>query len=612
MLQKPNQALWKVHCFNWRMNTFDTERFELTFDNRVKAKFLYWMGWRISSIAEYLQENEKTVHSWKARDEWDKEAPEGIAAQALEARLCTLYLLEKKTPGDFKEIDLLERQKDKYSRREKYLSDGGNEADINPKIQNRNAKPKKLPKRNLITQAMIEKVQADFDEGLFDYQRTWFKAKNQRSRNILKSRQIGATYYFGREAFVDAITGGGNQIFLSASKAQAHVFKSYIKSFAAESIDLDLQGDPIVLNFEEGPPSELIFLGTNAKTAQGFHGNFYFDEYFWVHGFQTLQKVASGMAMHKRWRKTYFSTPSSKSHEAFNFWTGEIFNKGRPKDKRLNIDVSHEALKDGRLCEDKIWRQIVTILDAERGGCDLFDIDELRFEYSAESFANLLMCMFMDDGHSVFPLSVMQPCMVDSWVLWDRDFKPLALRPFGYQEVWVGYDPAETGDTAGLVVIAPPSIHYSKFRLLERHQFKGMDFQAQAAYIKKICENYRVTYIGLDTTGMGTGVAQLVRQFFPALTTFSYSVEVKTMLVLKAMDVVHQGRFEFDAGWTDVAQSFMAIKKTMTGSGRQFTFEATRSEEVGHADLAWACMHVFANEPLEGRNVHNTAAMEIF
>ena len=104
MLQKPNQALWKVHCFNWRMNTFDTERFELTFDNRVKAKFLYWMGWRISSIAEYLQENEKTVHSWKARDEWDKEAPEGIAAQALEARLCTLYLLEKKHQAILKKV----------------------------------------------------------------------------------------------------------------------------------------------------------------------------------------------------------------------------------------------------------------------------------------------------------------------------------------------------------------------------------------------------------------------------------------------------------------------------------------------------------------------------
>jgi uncharacterized protein YjcR len=593
------------------MTTLDNERFTLTYDNRTKAKFLYWMGWRVSSISEYLQENEKTVHSWKQRDEWDKDAPAGIAAQALEARLCTLYLLDKKTPGDFKEIDLLERQKDRYTRREKYLTEDGNEADINPRIQNRNAKPKKQVKRNVITQAMIEKVQSDFDDGLFEYQRNWYRAKNQRSRNILKSRQIGATYYFAREAFVDAITGGGNQIFLSASKAQAHVFKSYIKSFAAESIDMDLSGDPITLNFDEGPSAELIFLGTNAKTAQGFHGNFYFDEYFWVHGFLELQKVASGMAMHKHWRKTYFSTPSSKSHQAYNFWTGEIFNKGKPKDKRLNIDVSHTALKDGRLCEDKIWRQIVTILDAEAGGCDLFDIEELRFEYSAESFANLLMCMFMDDGHSVFPLATMQQCMVDSWVLWERDFKPLALRPFGYQEVWVGYDPAESGDTAGLVVIAPPSMNYPKFRLLERHQFKGMDFKAQAAYIKKVCENYRVTYIGLDTTGMGTGVAQLVRQFFPALTTFNYSVEIKTMLVLKAMDVIGNSRFEFDAGWTDVSASFMAIKKTMTGSGRQFTFEATRSEETGHSDLAWACMHVFVNEPLEGRTNQNSSFMEI-
>ncbi len=594
------------------MNNIDNERFTLTYDNRTKAKFLYWMGWRVSSISEYLQENEKTVHSWKQRDEWDKDAPAGIAAQALEARLCTLYLLDKKTPGDFKEIDLLERQKDRYTRREKYLTEDGNEADINPKIQNRNAKPKKQAKRNVITEAMIEKIQSDFDDGLFEYQRNWYRAKNQRSRNILKSRQIGATYYFAREAFVDAVTGGGNQIFLSASKAQAHVFKSYIKGFAAESVDIDLSGDPITLNFEEGPSSELIFLGTNAKTAQGFHGNFYFDEYFWVHGFLELQKVASGMAMHKKWRKTYFSTPSSKSHQAYNFWTGEIFNKGKPKDQRLNIDVSHKNLQLGRLCEDKIWRQIVNIYDAERGGCDLFDIEELKFEYSAESFANLLMCEFMDDGHSVFPLSMIQPLMVDSWEKWEKDFKPLALRPFGHQEVWLGYDPAESGDSAGLVVIAPPTADYPKFRLLERHQFKGMDFKAQAAYIKKICDTYRVTYIGLDTTGMGTGVAQLVRQFFPALTTFSYSVEIKTMLVLKTMDVIRHGRFEFDASWTDVAQSLMAIKKTMTGSGRQFTFEATRSEEVGHADLAWACMHVFVNEPLEGQTTHNTSSMEIF
>ena len=39
--------------------------------------------------------------------------------------------------------------------------------------------------------------------------------------------------------------------------------------------------------------------------------------------------------------------------------------------------------------------------------------------------------------------------------------------------------------------------------------------------------------------------------------------------------------------------------KTPTPSGRQVTFEASRSEEVSHADLAWACMHAIINEPLE-------------
>ena len=41
--------------------------------------------------------------------------------------------------------------------------------------------------------------------------------------------------------------------------------------------------------------------------------------------------------------------------------------------------------------------------------------------------------------------------------------------------------------------------------------------------------------------------------------------------MLKAYDVIHNGRLEFDAGWTDVAQSLMAIRKTMTASGRQMS-----------------------------------------
>jgi hypothetical protein len=111
---------------------------------------------------------------------------------------------------------------------------------------------------------------------------------------------------------------------------------------------------------------------------------------------------------------------------------------------------------------------------------------------------------------------------------------------------------------------------------------------------------------------MGTGVAQLVKQFFPNVTVFSYSPEVKTKLVLKTMDVIRSGRLEYDAGWTDLSQSLMSIKKTLTPSQKQMTFTAGRSEETGHADLAWALMHALFNEPLEGQSNSNTSFLEIY
>lgn len=575
-------------------------------DPRRQAKFLYWMGWRVCEIAEATGENVKTLHSWKNRDEWDRADTVERIGGALEARLVQLLLKDGKTGGDFKEIDLLHRQLERQARLQRYKA-GGTETDLNPELARRNAGPKKKPRRNEFNEEQIEQLKSAFLDSCFDYQRDWYRAGNQRTRFILKSRQIGATFYFAREALVDALETGRNQIFLSASKSQAHLFRNYIIAFAREACGLDLTGDPIVL----ANGAELYFLGTNARTAQGYHGNFYFDECFWTYRFNELNKVASGMAMHKKWRKTYFSTPSSMAHEAYKFWTGEWFNRGRPMDQRIRLDVGHGALAGGRYCEDRVWRQIVTILDAERRGCDLFDVEELRHEYSAEAFANLLMCEFVDDAASIFPLAMLQPCMVDSWVEWAADFKPFTQRPYGDRAVWVGYDPSETRDSAGLVVVAPPAKPGGKFRILERHQFRGMDFAAQAAFIEKITERYWVTYIGIDATGLGTGVAQLVRQFFPQVTTLNYNIEVKDRLVLKAYDVIKNGRLQFDAGWTDIAQSLMAISKTVTASGRNLTYSNGRSEETGHADLAWALMNALHNEPLEGITSRNKSIMEI-
>ena len=580
---------------------------DLKADKRRRARDLYWQGWRITSIAEHIGEPRTTVHGWKDAEKWDDAQPIQRVEGAIESRLVQLLVKDNKTGGDFKEIDLLGRQIERLARVRNYEKTG-KEKELNPKIENRNKAPKRQPDRNHFTEEQVEELQTAFRDSIFGYQKVWFRHGEQRTRMVLKSRQIGATWYFAREALIDAITTGRNQIFLSASKAQAHIFKQYIQQFAGQTVGVDLAGDPIVLS----NGAHIYFLGTNARTAQGYHGNFYFDEFFWTQKFTELNKVASGMAMHKMWRKTYFSTPSSVQHEAYALWSGERFNKRRAKAERIALDLTHDRLSgEGFTGEDRVWRNIVNIIDAQRGGCDLFDIDELRMEYSADEFENLLMCGFVDDSHSIFALSAMQKCMVDTWEAWD-DVKPFAMRPYGFMPVWVGYDPSRTSDSAGLVVLAPPLNPGGRFRVLERHQFKGMDFEAQAEAIRKITQRYNVAYIGIDTTGIGQAVYELVKKFFPAAKAFNYSIELKQQLIHKALSVINKGRLEFDASWVDLAHSFIAIKKVLTPSGNAVTYSAGRSDEIGHADLAWATMHALMNEPLEGQTGQRTSIMEIF
>lgn len=584
-------------------------------DARRQARSLYWRGWGVSQIAGELGLSRNTVQAWKDREKWDEAPSLSKIEDALECRLNTLIAKDGKTGGDFKEIDLLMRAVVAGARVRRYEAPGGHEGDLNEKVGNRNAGERKKAVKNHFTTAQVEQLEEIFHDELFGYQEDWWGAKDQRTRMILKSRQIGATWYFAREALLDALRGGGNQIFLSASKNQAHIFRGYIVQFA-ERVGVKLQGDPIVITADtipEGEPApELYFLGTNARTAQGYHGNFYFDEFFWTYGFEELNKVASAMAMHKRWRRTYFSTPSTIAHQAHPYWTGERRNRRFKKADRIEIDVSHASLQRGRLCEDNIWRQIVTIEDAAARGCDLFDIDELRIEYAPDEFANLLLCQFVDDSLSAFRFNELLRCAVDAMVDW-TDIDLLAKRPVGNREVWAGYDPQESedGDNAALVIALPPSGPSGKFRLLERHQLRG-DFQAQVEFIRGILARYNCSYLGVDANGVGAAVYQLLaRANVRGLVKIEYSLEAKAAMVMKAQHTFSRQRIEYDAGWNDLQSAFLSIKKALTQSGRAVTFKASRTEAVGHADLAWAAMHIFINEPLDGQ-VRPKTKMEIF
>ena len=583
----------------------------IPFEARRAARSLYWRGWSLQQISDELSLAYTTIASWKSRDKWDG-APSALRIEAgLEERYLTLIAKENKSGKDFKEIDLIRRQREGEARIAQY-SASGKEADLNPNIKRRNdekAVVKRSKKKNRLTFENIEACRDLFENNLFQHQREWWDASSEVIRFILKSRQIGATWYFAREAFMRALDTGNNQIFLSASKNQSDVFRAYIREFVEEATGIELTGSPMVVNREDEdgkalPPVTFYFLATNYRTAQSYHGDVYIDECFFIGGFSNFDDAASGMASQKFYRLTYFSKPSTVNHPAYAKWSGGEYNSGRPKSEQCIFDIRQSALKSGKRGPDGIWRQIVTVDDAIAKGFDLIDRESIERRYSPDVFRNQYLCEFIDDSQSSFPHALIGPCRVDSFYKW-RDFKPALVhipgaRPFGNKPVWIGVDPNNQGkDDAAICVLAPPETQGGKFRLLQKMRFTGEDFAGQDRRIIAIADLYNVEDISVDTTGgMGKAVFELVQLWFPAVRRIDYSVSAKAALVLKAQNVMRNTRFEFDAGDTDVQSAFMSIRPAITPSGKQITYITQRVEGGGHGDIAWAIMHAFSNEPM--------------
>ncbi|EPA8366990.1 terminase ATPase subunit family protein [Vibrio fluvialis] len=579
---------------------------------RQAARALYLKAWTPREIADELNLNsDRIIYHWADKYGWRDMLREQTIDEAIANRIQTLLEIENPSKP---QLDMLDRliahhvklKKVRASELPKEPTESGTHSTQSGhksgKSGSQNADSGKQMaqsgKRGRKVKNDVSEITEDcfklWHNSLFKYQVVMRDNLHQRIRNILKSRQIGATYYFAGEALEQAILTGDNQIFLSASRAQAEVFRRYIVALAKEFLGLELSGNPMTLS----NGAELHFLSTNGKTAQSYHGHVYVDEYFWIGKFDELNKVASAMATHKKWRKTYFSTPSSKMHAAYPFWTGDKWRGDKSTRKNIEFPTFDELRDGGRLCPDRQWRYVVTIEDAAKGGCNLFDIDELREEYSEHDFNNLFMCIFVDGASSIFEFNKVQKCMVDAGI-W-QDFKASAKRPFGSREVWLGYDPSRTRDNAVLMVVAPPIVAAEKFRILEKHTWRGLSFQHQACEISKVFERFNVTYLGIDITGIGAGVYDLLSNKHPRETVaIHYSNENKNRLVMKMIDVIDGNRLQFDAGMKETAMSFMAIKRVSTNSGNMMTFKADRSEVVGHADDFWALSHALINEPLD-------------
>ncbi|WP_052181187.1 terminase large subunit domain-containing protein [Plesiomonas sp. ZOR0011] len=253
--------------------------------------------------------------------------------------------------------------------------------------------------QNHFTKEQISTLMMKFQQEMLDWHRVWFEAGKQfRVRNIIKFPKAGATSYFAKEAMLDALVTGRNQVFISQDESSADYVRAIMFEFAMEvgvRVRFDGRRERQRLVLSNG--AEIVFSYEPLKYLLAFSSCVYVDDYFWMDDFRNTLKIVAAIALQKRYRRTFFSSLSSLSHDAYPFWSGELSNRFKPKAEQIKVDLNPKALQVGRLCEDGQWRQVVTVEGAWAAVRNLYNIDKLRMSCSKEEFYRLFMCTFQGD-----------------------------------------------------------------------------------------------------------------------------------------------------------------------------------------------------------------------
>lgn len=235
-------------------------------------------------------------------------------------------------------------------------------------------------KRTHFTPSQIDDLHAAHERLMFPYQAVWQRVgKLNVDRTITKSRQIGATAFFAREALLDALTTGRNQIFYAPTRKQAQVARSYMQA-AAWQVGVNLSTN--AAGHVTLPDAQISFLGEESHCA-AYAGNVYVDEFSWMKNPRTAFLIAKSMSMHKQHRRTLYGSPSD-NYCAFRVWRGDFQRRRFPQPALFMPGSSFGT--------DGVWRQSLTLEQAIAQGCHLHDIETIKQECSPEEYGMLFGC----------------------------------------------------------------------------------------------------------------------------------------------------------------------------------------------------------------------------
>ena len=502
---------------------------QFTVAQKEQALAEYLAGDSTTEIAKRLGCSARTVRGWIKDGDWGVELRARRETSAgLEAQILRLSRLANPTTAQAQRLAMLTRSLERLRKA----------APV--------PKPRPRVQQAVSTEALAHVLDPDY--GLYAYQVEFLKA-DERFRIVLKARQIGFSYAVGLAVLLGALAGRP-QIVVSASERQAQIILNYVRVHAAR-LEIALDEDTAKQIKVRG--TDIIAVSTNFRTAQGFAGDVWLDEFAWVRNQKMLWAAIIPSITAIGGRVTVFSTP---------FLPGSLF---------WEIATNHK----GMYGHFRQWTY--TIQDAIAQGMPLpGGLDELRMLFDSESWAMFYECQWAENGAALL-----------SWELLHSLTDP-ALDASRFGRLQGGVDVGRINDRTALALIGQEALGRKwgdRFALVHHEMHKGLPFDAQKAAIRAVDARWQVEGWKIDKTGLGMQLAEEMQTAHPErFEGVWFSAQRKARLALNLLKLAEDRRLILPNDPGVLAQLHSVQKQV---SGQTIRYDAERNDD-GHGDLFWA------------------------
>lgn len=404
-----------------------------------------------------------------------------------------------------------------------------------------------VPPRNRVTEIL--------DGLLYPYQKA-FVYDDARFVAWVSSRQIGKSFALAWRALLRALSSTRrHQTIISAGREQAREDIAKVKlhaEFLEKSLGQRLVQDETKTTVTLTNGSVLRALAANPRTARGYTGDLYLDEFAHVQRDRALWAAALPLATRGELTITTVSTPMGDS--------GVFYDLCHPKPNipdRVKFSLHR-----------------TTVHEAVSQGLDL-DIEALKPQFDDDTWAQEYLCQFLGHVASYFPWELLRSAVVEE----DDD----ADARIEHAPAFLGIDVGRKRDVTAIVLLRRwpgETLWAEKVDVLHK-----VPFDEQQRVISNIMRVHRVERCCVDATGIGMHLAEnLQREFGAAVVPIHFGREVKVHLATQVRKALEQSELKLCPDGALMADAH-SIERRVTSNGN-LVFDATRNE-TGHADRFW-------------------------